>query len=76
MKFKVGTTWPYCQLSVLETTKTHRVATTGEWEKLTQGKDFQDNSKIRMIEVMLPVFDAPQNLVKQAQLTAATNAKQ
>ncbi|KAJ4148676.1 Pyruvate decarboxylase 1 [Fusarium falciforme] len=46
--------------------ETHRVATTGEWEKLTQDKDFQDNSKIRMIEVMLPVFDAPQNLVKQA----------
>ncbi|KAJ4148665.1 Pyruvate decarboxylase 1 [Fusarium oxysporum] len=56
--------------------ETHRVATTGEWDKLTQDKSFNDNSKIRMIEVMLPVFDAPQNLVEQAKLTAATNAKQ
>ena len=56
--------------------ETHRVATTGEWDKLTQDKSFNDNSKIRMIEIMLPVFDAPQNLVEQAKLTAATNAKQ
>ncbi|QGN17490.1 Pyruvate decarboxylase [Kluyveromyces marxianus] len=53
-----------------------RVATTGEWNKLTTDKKFQDNSKIRLIEVMLPVMDAPSNLVKQAQLTASINAKQ
>ncbi|KAJ4131354.1 Pyruvate decarboxylase 1 [Fusarium falciforme] len=75
-KFKVG-----IHLSLLPTFgakdyETHRVATTGEWDKLTQDKSFNDNSKIRMIEVMLPVFDAPQNLVEQAKLTAATNAKQ
>ncbi|CCH59570.1 hypothetical protein TBLA_0B07520 [Henningerozyma blattae CBS 6284] len=53
-----------------------RVATTGEWIKLTTDKAFQKNSKIRMIEIMLPVMDAPSNLVAQAKLTAATNAKQ
>ncbi|SCU79342.1 LAMI_0A08394g1_1 [Lachancea mirantina] len=52
-----------------------RVATTGEWDKLTQDAAFNKNSKIRVIEVMLPVMDAPTSLVKQAQLTAATNAK-
>ncbi|SCU92969.1 LADA_0G00628g1_1 [Lachancea dasiensis] len=52
-----------------------RVATTGEWNKLAECPEFNKNSKIRMIEVMLPVMDAPESLVKQAQLTAATNAK-
>ncbi|CDO94805.1 unnamed protein product [Kluyveromyces dobzhanskii CBS 2104] len=56
--------------------ETHRISTTGEWNKLTTDSKFQDNSRIRMIEVMLPVMDAPSNLVKQAQLTAAVNAKQ
>ncbi|SCW02705.1 LAFE_0F12464g1_1 [Lachancea fermentati] len=53
-----------------------RVSTTGEWDKLTTDKDFVKNSKIRLIEIMLPVMDAPSNLVKQAELTAAINAKQ
>ncbi|KAL3230643.1 Pyruvate decarboxylase isozyme 1 [Nakaseomyces bracarensis] len=54
----------------------HRVATTGEWDKLTQDKEFNKNSKIRMIEVMLPVMDAPTSLIEQAKLTASINAKQ
>lgn len=54
----------------------HRVATTGEWNKLTTDGEFNKNSKIRMIEVMLPVMDAPSSLVAQAQLTASINAKQ
>lgn len=56
--------------------ETHRVATTGEWDKLTQDKSFNEYSKIRMIEVMLPMMDAPSNLIAQAQLTASINAKQ
>nr|CAA59953.1 pyruvate decarboxylase [Kluyveromyces lactis]prf//2210366A pyruvate decarboxylase [Kluyveromyces lactis] len=52
-----------------------RVSTTGEWNKLTTDEKFQDNTRIRLIEVMLPTMDAPSNLVKQAQLTAASNAK-
>ncbi|CCF58355.1 hypothetical protein KAFR_0E02020 [Kazachstania africana CBS 2517] len=54
----------------------HRVATTGEWDALMGDKEFNKNSRIRMIEVMLPVMDAPSNLVQQAKITAATNAKQ
>lgn len=54
----------------------HRVATTGEWNKLTEDAEFNKNSRIRMIEVMLPVMDAPSSLVAQAQLTASINAKQ
>ncbi|QLG71032.1 hypothetical protein HG535_0B00700 [Zygotorulaspora mrakii] len=56
--------------------ETHRVATTGEWKKLTTCEKFNENSKIRMIEVMLPVMDAPSSLVAQAKLTASINAKQ
>mgnify|MGYP003246341382 CR=1 FL=1 len=53
-----------------------RISTTGEFLKLTGDQAFSKNSKIRLIEVMLPVMDAPSTLIKQAQLTAATNAKQ
>ncbi|SCU82411.1 LAME_0C00980g1_1 [Lachancea meyersii CBS 8951] len=55
--------------------ETVRVSTTGEWNKLAECPKFNKNDKIRMIEIMLPVMDAPESLVKQAQLTAATNAK-
>lgn len=54
----------------------HRVSTVGEWKKLTEDPKFAEGSRIRMIEVMLEVMDAPSSLVGQAQLTAATNAKQ
>lgn len=54
----------------------HKVATTGDWDKLTRDPEFQKNSVIRLIELKLPVFDAPESLIKQAELTAATNAKQ
>ena len=53
-----------------------RVSTIGEWNTLTQDKEFQKNSKIRLIEVMLPVMDAPESLVKQGELTARINARQ
>ena len=56
--------------------ETLRVATTGEWDKMAADKEFNKNSKIRMIEIMLPVMDAPSNLVAQAKLTASINAKQ
>lgn len=52
-----------------------RVSTTGEFDKLANDAAFAKNDKIRLIEVMLPVMDAPMNLVKQAQLTASTNAQ-
>ncbi|CAM9021281.1 unnamed protein product [Wickerhamomyces anomalus] len=52
-----------------------RVSNVGEFDKLAKDKAFAKNDKIRLIEVMLPVMDAPMNLVKQAQLTASTNAE-
>ncbi|KAM3163581.1 Pyruvate decarboxylase [Lachancea thermotolerans] len=52
-----------------------RVATTGEWDALTNDPAFNRNSRIRLVEVMLEVMDAPSSLVRQAQLTAATNAQ-
>ncbi|CAK7904025.1 pyruvate decarboxylase isozyme 1 [[Candida] anglica] len=52
-----------------------RVETTGEVDKLFADEAFNKNSKIRMIEVMLPRMDAPMNLVKQAEVTARTNAE-
>lgn len=53
-----------------------RVSNIGEFSELIESKEFNKNDKIRLIEIMLPVMDAPQNLVKQAQLTAATNSVQ
>ncbi|RLV96186.1 Pyruvate decarboxylase [Spathaspora sp. JA1] len=50
-----------------------RISTIGEAEALFADKAFAKNSKIRLIEVMLPRMDAPQNLVRQAQITAQTN---
>ena len=72
---------PWKHLNLLETFgakdyENHRVATTGEWDKLTSDKAFNENSRIRMIELMLPMLDAPSSLIAQAKLTAATNAKQ
>ncbi|SCU94452.1 LADA_0G08614g1_1 [Lachancea dasiensis] len=52
-----------------------RVATTGEWNNLADDPEFNKNHRIRLIEVMLDVMDAPSSLVKQAQLTAAINAQ-
>lgn len=52
-----------------------RVSTTGEVDQLFNDAEFNKNSKIRMIEVMLPRMDAPSNLVKQAEITARTNAE-
>lgn len=52
-----------------------RVGTVGEFDQLLSNDAFKVNDKIRLIEIMLPVMDAPANLVKQAQLTASTNAE-
>ncbi|AMD19206.1 HBR305Wp [Eremothecium sinecaudum] len=53
-----------------------KVSTTGEWEKVMNNPDFKKNDRIRMIEVMLSVMDAPSSLIRQAKLTAETNARQ
>ncbi|GMM55125.1 hypothetical protein DAKH74_017410 [Maudiozyma humilis] len=56
--------------------ETHRVSTVGEWNKLTSDKSFQQNSRIRMIEVMLPTLDAPASLIAQGKLSEDMNAAQ
>lgn len=52
-----------------------RVSTVGEIEALFSDAAFKENTRIRMVEVMLPKMDAPQNLVKQAEFSAQTNAQ-
>ncbi|SMN19977.1 similar to Saccharomyces cerevisiae YLR044C PDC1 Major of three pyruvate decarboxylase isozymes, key enzyme in alcoholic fermentation, decarboxylates pyruvate to acetaldehyde [Maudiozyma saulgeensis] len=54
--------------------ETYRVSTVGEWRKLTNDKSFQMNSTIRMIEIMLPVMDAPVALIAQGKLSEQLNA--
>lgn len=56
--------------------QTERVSTVGEADALFNSKEFAVPDKIRMVEVMLARMDAPNNLVRQAEITAATNAKQ
>ncbi|GMM56257.1 hypothetical protein DAKH74_028730 [Maudiozyma humilis] len=54
--------------------ETYRVSTVGEWRKLTNDKAFQKNSTIRMIEIMLPVMDAPTALIAQGKLSEQMNS--
>jgi pyruvate decarboxylase len=51
-----------------------RISNTGEFQKLLKDPEFAENDKIRLIEIILEEIDAPESLVKQAKLTAATNA--
>lgn len=55
--------------------ETTRVSTVAEIESLFNDAAFKENTRIRMVEVMLPKMDAPQNLVKQAEFSAQTNAQ-
>ncbi|CDK25465.1 unnamed protein product [Kuraishia capsulata CBS 1993] len=53
-----------------------KVGTVAEVEELFNDAEFNKPSKLRMIEIMLDEKDAPDNLVKQAEITAKTNAAQ
>lgn len=55
--------------------ETYQVSTTGEVENLFRNEEFNKNSRIRMIEVLLPKMDAPLNLVKQAKLSEKANSE-
>jgi len=55
--------------------ETTRVSTVAEIDSLFNNAAFNENSRIRMIEVMLPKMDAPMNLVKQAEFSSKTNAE-
>lgn len=52
-----------------------RVSTVGEVEQLFEDPAFNENSRIRMVEVMLPKMDAPLNLVKQAEFSSKANSE-
>ncbi|CCE82778.1 Piso0_002524 [Millerozyma farinosa CBS 7064] len=68
--------WNNLQLLPLFNAKDYeatRISTVGEAEELLGNKDFGDNSKIRMIEVMLPRLDASKNLIRQAEMSAEAN---
>ncbi|KAG7666362.1 PDC1 [[Candida] subhashii] len=50
-----------------------RISTIGEAEAIFTDRKFNENTKIRLIEVMLPRMDAPKTLVDQAMITAKIN---
>lgn len=52
-----------------------RVSTEGEIERLFEDPAFNENSRIRVMEVMLPRMDAPLNLVKQAEFSSKMNSE-
>ncbi|ODV78515.1 pyruvate decarboxylase [Suhomyces tanzawaensis NRRL Y-17324] len=51
-----------------------KVSTPKELNNLFSDKQFAKNDKTRLIEIMLEKMDAPDNLVKQAQLSAKANS--
>ncbi len=54
---------------------TKTISTIGEFDELIDDKEFIEPTKIRLIEIMLPKFDAPINLIKQAELSAKSNSE-
>lgn len=52
-----------------------RVSTQGELQALLEDPAFAKADKIRLVEIMMPRGDAPEGLIKQAQLTAQANAE-
>lgn len=67
--------WKYSQL--LDTFNAGGEAiqarTQGEFDDLLNDAEFAEPSKIRTIEVFLPKMDAPENLIKQASMSASLN---
>ncbi|CAN6612592.1 pyruvate decarboxylase isozyme 1 [Trichomonascus vanleenenianus] len=51
-----------------------QVNTVGELEKLLSDKEFNEPKRIRLMELFIPKMDAPVSLIKQAKITAQTNA--
>ncbi|KAI5952531.1 hypothetical protein KGF54_003398 [Candida jiufengensis] len=68
--------WEYTDL--LKTFKsdnyeTHKAEKVGELSKLFKDEEFAKNNKLRLIELKLDTFDAPENLVKQAEMSSKVN---
>ncbi|KAI3404261.2 hypothetical protein KGF56_002900 [Candida oxycetoniae] len=49
------------------------VGNVGELSKLFKDEAFAKNDKIKLVEVKLDTFDAPENLIKQAEISSKTN---
>lgn len=68
--------WKYTQLLDLFNAKNYEsisLKTTGELDAKFADKEFGTPNKIRLIELVLPRMDAPEALVKQAEITSKTN---
>ncbi|GMG39160.1 unnamed protein product [Ambrosiozyma monospora] len=50
-----------------------KVSTQGELDDLLNDDEFNEDDRIRLIEVMIGEFDAPQNLIEQARISEKIN---
>ncbi|GME89542.1 unnamed protein product [Ambrosiozyma monospora] len=50
-----------------------KVSTQGELDDLLNDAEFNEDDRIRLIEVMIGEFDAPQNLIEQARISEKIN---
>lgn len=53
--------------------ETHKAGNIKEITDLFNDKEFAKNNKTRLIELKLETLDAPENLVKQAEMSSKTN---
>lgn len=53
----------------------YRVATKAEADKLLSSPDFANSDEIQLVDVVMPVMDAPRALVEQAKLLEKANRK-
>lgn len=70
--------WKYTQLLEVFNAKNYEnlsIKTTGELDDIFSSEEFATPDKIRLIELVLPRLDAPEALVKQAEITSKTNAE-
>uniref|UniRef100_A0A060T5R2 ARAD1C07018p n=1 Tax=Blastobotrys adeninivorans TaxID=409370 RepID=A0A060T5R2_BLAAD len=70
--------WQYTKMVDLYNAKqgeAHLVESTADLESLFSSNDFSEASKFRVIEVKMPLMDAPSNIKMQTAKMAAANAK-
>lgn len=68
--------WKYTKILELFNAKNYEsisVSTTGELDEKFEDAEFNIPDKIRLIEIILPRMDAPEALIKQAEITSKTN---
>ncbi|EEB08583.1 pyruvate decarboxylase [Schizosaccharomyces japonicus yFS275] len=73
---EINTKWGYQELLKFfgaDQSRTYKVQTPSDVEKLFKDKQFASADVIQLVEVVMPTFDAPRILVEQAKLTAKIN---